>query len=64
MTDKTAVLEMTHDLSNKLMILEGHVTLMGLDVDYITPENLQKLADTIASANQILREFKSNKQFQ
>ncbi len=60
MIEKHLVQTMTHDLSNKLMILEGYVTLMQLDSKHINPDTIQKLANTLACATEILTHFKSN----
>lgn len=62
MIDKHSLQIMTHDLSNKLMILEGHVTLMQLNNKHINSDTIQKLADTLSSATEILTDFKSSEE--
>ena len=62
MIEKNSVQKMTHDLSNKFMILEGYITLMQMDTKHISPETIQKLADTLAIATEILNRFKSNEE--
>jgi predicted lactoylglutathione lyase len=49
-----------HDLSNKLMIVDGYVSLMLLDEQNLTKENVQKVADNLARATQVLIDFKSS----
>jgi sensor histidine kinase regulating citrate/malate metabolism len=63
MIEKNALRKMTHDLSNKLMILEGYITLMQLDSKHISPDTIQKLADTLNSATGILTHFKSSEEY-
>jgi hypothetical protein len=58
MNDAGLVKKMTHDLSNKLMIIEGYISLMQRDKNYITDENLQNIADTLATATDVLIKFK------
>jgi sensor histidine kinase regulating citrate/malate metabolism len=62
MNEKNSVRKMTHDLSNKLMILEGYISLMQLDDKHINPNTIQKLADTLTSATGILTDFKLDKE--
>jgi hypothetical protein len=62
MNEKKVVQKMTHDLSNKLMILEGYISLMQLDDKHINPTTIQKLADTLTSATGILTDFKSGEE--
>jgi hypothetical protein len=62
MNEKNSVRKMTHDLSNKLMILEGYISLMQLDDKHINPNTIQKLADTLSSATGILTDFKLGKE--
>ena len=62
MIEKNSVQKMTHDLSNKFMILDGYITLMQMDTKHISPETIQKLADTLAIATEILNRFKSNEE--
>ena len=63
MIEKNSVQKMTHDLSNKLMILEGYVTLMQLDKKHINPDTIQKLANILANASDILMHFKSSEEY-
>ena len=63
MVEKNVVQTMTHDLSNKLMILEGYITLMQLDSRHINSSTLQKLSSTLNSATAILSQFKSSEEY-
>jgi hypothetical protein len=63
MIEKSSVQTMTHDLSNKLMILEGYVTLMQLDNKHMNPDTVQKLATILSSAIEILTHFKSSDEY-
>ena len=63
MIEKNSVQTMAHDLSNKLMILEGYVTLMQLDKKHINPDTIQKLANILANASDILMHFKSSEEY-
>ena len=63
MIEKNSVQTMAHDLSNKLMILEGYVTLMQLDKKHINPDTIQKLANILANASDILIHFKSSEEY-
>lgn len=63
MIEKSSVQTMTHDLSNKLMILEGYVTLMQLDSKHINPDTIQKLSNTLSNAMDILTHFKISEKY-
>lgn len=63
MIEKNSVQTMAHDLSNKLMILEGYVTLMQLDKKHINPDTIQNLANILTNASDILMHFKSSEEF-
>ena len=64
MSEPDSVNKLTHDLSNKLMILEGYISLMQLDMKHATSENVKKLADTLASTTQLLADFRSRQKQQ
>jgi len=49
-----------HDLSNKLMIVDGYVSLMLLDEQNLTKENVQKVADKFSPCDSVLIDFKSS----
>ena len=55
---------MAHDLSNKLMIMEGYISLMLLDEAHRNTENVQKLAAAMESATSILTDFKSSDDYE
>ncbi|MGK0382605.1 MAG: sensor histidine kinase regulating citrate/malate metabolism [Flavobacteriales bacterium] len=63
MIEKNSVQTMTHDLSNKLMILEGYVTLMQLDKKHINPDTIQNLANILTNATDILIHFKLSEEY-
>jgi len=63
MIEKNSVQKMTHDLSNKLMILEGYVTLMQLDKKHINPDTIQNLANILTNASDILMNFRSSEEY-
>jgi hypothetical protein len=63
MIDLSPVRKMTHALSNKLMIIDGYISLMQIDKDNINEDNLQKIADSVAAATAILIEFKDSNFF-
>jgi sensor histidine kinase regulating citrate/malate metabolism len=60
MIEKSSLQIMTHELSNKLMILEGYITLMQLDEKHINTATIQILAETLRSATETLSNFKSS----
>lgn len=60
MIEKSSLQIMTHELSNKLMILEGYITLMQLDGKHINTGTIQILAETLSSATETLCNFKSS----
>ena len=60
MFDSKSVSNMTHDLSNKLMIIDGYISLMQIDKNNINDDTLQKLADTLACAIKVLIDFKAS----
>jgi predicted lactoylglutathione lyase len=53
MFDKKTAQQFVHELSNKIMILEGNITVMTLDTKHVQPENIKKMADTATAASEI-----------